>query len=68
MTTLLGFVSSSLKKNMYRAAAVAGGGSRRAPRCSPTRGQHKKRAVIYSEPEEAAVEAIRLSEIKRTSG
>ena len=29
------------------------------------RGQHKKRAVIYSEPEEAAVEAIRLSEIKR---
>ena len=32
------------------------------------RGQHKKRAVIYSEPEEAAVEAIRLSEIKRLTG
>jgi len=32
------------------------------------RGQHKKRAVIYSEPEEAAIEAIRLSEIKRLTG
>ena len=32
------------------------------------RGQHKKRAVIYSEPEEEAMEAIRLSEIKRLTG